>query len=376
MVSSMQQFLPGKFNRSLGKFRRSDTPKGVITAMSSYGSETHLAIVDGDLWVAGANTFGTLGLGHSNPVSLWQKTNYRASALSTSGWFSGFIEEGTSKLWVVGRQSVRTWSVLGLGHTNDVDTWTDTGMTAKYIHFGSDSGHLIDLNDDIWGTGTNNTGKLGTGDNTSVNVWTNTGVKGSKIYVGGNHTIALGLAGNVLLTGRGDEGQLAGQATRNTFYDTSLAASDIAAYSNCSFAIMSNGNLWGCGTANGIAEGMFNTGSASATNYNSFTDLGIEASEVAIGFRTLGVIGPGGTIWATGGNLYGDMGLGDNNDRFAFEDTGRTATQIFQGSRTVYCANGNTIYGSGFNNHSAIDSSLGTPLYSWTPMNTPLQEIG
>lgn len=77
---------------------------------------------------------------------------------------------------------------------------------------------LLDLENNIWSTGINESGELGLGDSNYRNIFTQIpGMKGKFIAAGPRHGLIIDLNNNVWLFGSNDQNQLGFPATQNTY---------------------------------------------------------------------------------------------------------------------------------------------------------------
>ena len=119
------------------------------------------------------------------------------------------------------------------------------------------SGHSLILKNDgtLWGCGLNNCGQLGLGDTTNKTTFTQITTNADNIkevYCGGNHTLILKNDGTLWGTGRNDYGQLGlGDTTnRTTFTQLITNTNDIKSvyYGGYhTFILENDGTLWSTG---------------------------------------------------------------------------------------------------------------------------------
>ena len=80
--------------------------------------------------------------------------------------------------------------------------------------------------------------------------------------------------------------------------------------------IKSDGSVWGTGRNNYGQLGLGDT-----SDRHSFTDTGVQAKQVECGNFHAMIIKSDGSVWGTGYNNYGQLGFGDTSDRHSFTDT-------------------------------------------------------
>ena len=121
--------------------------------------------------------------------------------------------------------------------------------------------------------------------------------------------------------------------------------------SNHTFILKNNGTLWGCGNNSNGQLGLRDT-----TNRLSFSIIGINTNDIKsvyCGYGHTFILKNDGTLWGCGGNGYGELGLGDTNNRNIFTQITTNVNNI----KAVYCGNNHTIilknddtlWGSGYN---------------------------
>ena len=96
--------------------------------------------------------------------------------------------------------------------------------------------------------------------------------------------------------------------------------------SNHSLILKSDGTLWGCG-----GNGRGNLGLGDTTNRNTFTQVTTNADDIKsiyCGGNHTFILKNDGTLWGTGLNNEGELGLGDTNSRTTFTQITTNADDI------------------------------------------------
>ena len=121
--------------------------------------------------------------------------------------------------------------------------------------------------------------------------------------------------------------------------------------SNHTLILKNDSTLWGCGNNSSGQLGLGYT-----ANRLSFTIIGINTNDIKsvyCGYGHTFILKNNGTLWGCGGNSYGELGLGDTNNRKIFAQITTNVNDI----KSVYCGNNHTIilkndgtlWGSGYN---------------------------
>ena len=133
--------------------------------------------------------------------------------------------------------------------------------------------------------------------------------------------------GTLWSTGLNNSGQLGlGDTTsRNVFTDTGVAdvrsvstSGNSSVFYSHTFIIKSDNTLWSTGYNSNGQLGLGDT-----VDRNTFTDTGItNVRAVFCGYKSTFIIKLDGTLWSVGSNGIYQLGLGDTSDRNVFTDTG------------------------------------------------------
>ena len=147
--------------------------------------------------------------------------------------------------------------------------------------------------------------------------------------------------------------------------------------SDYSLILKNDGTLWGCGYN---AHGQLGLGDAS--NRNTFTEITTNANNIKSiycgCYHTL-ILKSDGTLWGTGYNEYGQLGLGDTNSRTTFTQITANTDNI----KSVYCGgyqtfilkNDGTLWGAGWNRFGELGLGYAYPTYTFTQVITNANDI-
>ena len=308
----------------------SSTPKSI----SCGASHTIVLMTDGKIWVTGLNSNGQLGLGNTDQkTTLTQITSdisgcaplsvscgeYYTMVLMTNGtiWGTGFNGSGQ----------------LGLGNTTQRTTLTRitsdiSGCTPFFISCGYDHTMALMTNGTIWATGRNDSGQLGLGDIVQKTTLTRitsdiSGCTPIAISCGSFHTMVLMTNGTIWGAGDSNQGQL-GIGTPIGIQNILIQlTSDISGrtpkYISCGYihtmVLMMDGTIWGTGNNGNGQLGLNDT-----TNRYTLTQItsdisGCTPEYISCGASNTVVLMTNGTIWGTGLNSNGQLGLGNTTQK-------------------------------------------------------------
>src|SRR5574344_1825932 len=102
-------------------------------------------------------------------------------------------------------------------------------------------------------------------------------------------------------------------------------------FSSHSLILKIDGTLWGCGY-----NGYGNLGSGDNTDRNTFTEITTNTDDIKSVYcgsdHTL-ILKNDGTLWGCGRNDFGQLGLGDTNNRYTFTQITTNTDDI----KSVHC---------------------------------------
>ncbi|MCP4355584.1 MAG: hypothetical protein GY793_08155, partial [Proteobacteria bacterium] len=195
-------------------------------ALGSIGSS--FAVTNsGDVWVAGYNSRGTLGLGHASLVQKWTKTSLTDVKTVVSSKQASYAVTNTGDLWVTGFNG--SVGQLGLGHENDVLDWTQTDLAnvdMVYKNWDYYSVCALTNTGDVWVAGNNVYGQLGLGFSgtlISVKTWRKTSLSNIKNVILTFYGYAVTDTGELWVAGNNNFGQLGlGDTTERKNWEEAL----------------------------------------------------------------------------------------------------------------------------------------------------------
>jgi len=319
---------------------------------------------DGTLWGTGVNGLGQLGVDSESVNNFIQSGTDNDWVSVTGGGNHSIAIKQDGTLWTTG---YNYYGQLGLGDNVNRNVFTQVGTDNdwKQVDGGSDFTIAIKQDGTLWATGYNYYGQLGLGDNTDRNIFTQVGTDNDwdSISCGDWHSIALKTNGTIWSTGHGGYGQLG----LNLYVSKTIFTQEIGLDTNwvqvaCgdyySMAIKSDGTLWGTGS-NRFGQ----LGTNDRINKFIFTQeisLDNDWKQVACGFEHSISIKQDGTLWGTGNNHSGQLGLGDNVERIIFVKSGTDNDWISidcNGNHSMVNKTNKSLWGTGSNGRGQL--SLG-----------------
>ena len=299
--------------------------------------------------------------------------------------YNAFILKNNGTLWGCGANGN---GELGLGDTTNITTFTQVTTNAdniKSVYCGN--GYTFTLKNDgtLWNCGRNEYGQLGLGDttnrNTFIQVTTNTdNIK--SVCCGYYHTFILENDGTLWGTGYNSSGGLGLGDTnyRTTFTQVTTNADNIKSVycgNGYTFTLKNNGTLWGCGY-NGYGQ----LGLGDTTDRNTFTQVTTntdDIKEIYCGMYHTLILKNDGTLWGCGDNEYGQLGLGDDNNRYTFTQVTTNANDIKSvycgGYHTIILKNDGTLWSTGYNGEGRLGLGDDNNRYTFTQVTTNAGDI-
>ena len=237
---------------------------------------------------------------------------------------------------------------------------------------------VIKNNGTLWGTGNNEYGCLGVGSTailfTSFQQIT-TATNWAKIAPSYFFTIALKTDGTIWGWGQNDFFQVIGGTVANQLNPVQIGTDtdwvDVETTSSrTSFALKSNGTVWGWGANTGLLLGISSISSFSTpTQLNSATDW---AKLAAGGASHILALKTNGTLWVWGNGSYGQLGNNTTNSTSIPLQIGSdTWIHISSGTQTCFGIKSNgTLWSWGRNNYGQLGQGSTTDLLVPTQIGT------
>jgi len=283
---------------------------------------------DGSLWAWGGNHYGQLGLGdtgqRNTPTRVGADKDWKTVKV---GAHHSLAVKKDGSLWAWGRND---HGQLGLGDTGQRNTPVRVGADndwrgGDYLLAGAHHSLAVKTDGSLWAWGANDYGQLGLGDTNGRNTPTRVGEDNnwSESWTDGSHTLAVKTDGSIWAWGRNDYGQLGlgdtGQRNTPTRVGEANDWDSVFAGAYHSLAIKKDKSLWAWGRNE---HGQLGLGSSDGDPHPTPARVGAD-NDWSFFLRTSGSYSmvckppafPGGNGFAWGRNNFGQLGLGDTNDR-------------------------------------------------------------
>jgi len=279
-------------------------------------------------------------------------------------------------IWGCGTNNV---GQIGIGTNSSVSSFTKLNTTnwpnksPRSVSCGIYHTIVFMTDGTIFGTGYNGSGGLGLGDYTNRNILTQmnnaTGKTPVQVITGGSHTVVLMNDGTIYATGWNASGQLGNGTTSNTNTLTLMTNNTgkipilIRAGEHQTVVLMADysiyvtgGNFWG---QLGIGTNGTGTNVNTLTLVNNTNWSGKVPRSISCGNNHMIVLMRDGTIFGTGLNFHGEIGNGNNTNRNTLglisNTTGKTIRTVScGGNHTMFLMTDGTVWGIGYNGEGAL----------------------
>ena len=220
------------------------------------------------------------------------------------------------------RQDASVWSTgynehgqLGDGSTVDNFEFVCTYLRdAKAVAAGNDHSMALKLDGSVWTSGRNAHGQLGDGSTIDKNAFVQVISSGSQaVYAGRDYSMVLKKDGSVWATGRNNHGQLGDKTTTSrqsfvpVFTGFSSSAKTVAAGAFHCMVLKQDGSVWSTGS-NSFGQLGVGLLLGYSTTFRKVVESG--GADVASGALHSLVLRQDGSLWAAGRNLFGQLGDG------------------------------------------------------------------
>ena len=299
----------------------------------------------GQLWAWGSNSFGQLGdntaVIKSSPVQIGSSTDW---SLITCTRYSAHAIKTTGTLWSWGRNNN---GQLGLGNTTNRSSPVQVGTATdwSFISGGREHVHAIKTTGALWAWGANSflsnpqnrgAGRLGVGDytNRSSPVQIGTDTNWSKVSSGSFHGLAIKTTGTLWSWGTNHYGQIGigtisdfvrsspvqiGSDSDWSLFDVGPSDGIVNSARTMSILIKSNGTIWASGTNTvgqlGLGDKIRRSSPVQIGTDSNWSKVSVGQSSTYANRNFCVAIKTTGTMWSWGSNTQGALGLRDLIDR-------------------------------------------------------------
>ncbi len=321
-----------------------DISKVKIKAIAAGDLHTVLLDEEGNVWTAGWNSYGQLGrdensgTNNANPtftqVTVFDDiddiSKVKIKAIAAGGAHTVLLDED-GNVWTAGLNNCGQLGISG-GNSSTFTKVTDgiSGVKIKAIAAGEQHTVLLDEDGNVWTAGLNNYGQLGrktSSDSDSTFTQVTDGISGVKIKAiaaGGWHTVLLDEDGNVWTAGSNYYGQLGRDENKGAFISNStfkqvtdgIGIIAIAAGGNHTVLLAANSGVWTAGNNQFGQLGRDTSPDSYDPTFTKVTDgiSGVKIKTIAAGSTHTVLLDEDGNVWTAGLNNYGQLGRDENTN--------------------------------------------------------------
>ena len=304
--------------------RSSPTQVGSLTTWSQVACGDYHSIAtksDGTLWSWGKNSYGNLGLNdithRSSPVQVGSLTNW---SLISVGQYHSIATKSDGTLWSWGRNGSPYYfgeGQLGQNDTTHRSSPVQVGSLTNWSKISCYAHNLaIKTDGSLWSWGGNYYGELGQNDTThrSSPVQVGTLTNWYSVYTGKWISFSIKTDGTLWAWGSSDYGNL-GTGLSSIKYSSPVQVGSMTNWSKIcpgnlhSLAIKNDGTLFGSGYNSsgqlGLNDTNLRTTFTQIGSLNSWKELSSSTTRSSFALKF------DGTLWVWGENIWGDIGLVD-----------------------------------------------------------------
>ena len=329
---------------------------------------------DGTLWAWGSNSSGRLGDGtmtqRNSPVRVTMSGRVIAVA---AGYKHSLAETEDGKIWAWG---ANTNGQLGIGSTNQslipVQITALSALNVTDLAAGDSHSAAVTSAGVVYTWGNNDSGRLGIG-NAAPQQLIPVSVPGLadilQIEVGVDFSIALGRDGSLYSWGNNALGQLADGTQDSIGIPEHIVrvqgVTALAAGFGQAIAVKSNGAVvtWGSNLSGQLGNGFFGETVSPTEVYGLNPSSPNRFVSVVAGDEHVMVLKGDGTVWAWGGNDYGQLGDGTHITRPAPQavlGVSHATALAAGGHHSLALASDGTVWAWGSNGSGQLGDGTGT----------------
>ena len=301
--------------------------------------------IDGFIYNTGINYEGCLGNGITTDCKVPQLTKVEIEDIKDMTPAESvqdnrtYILKNDNTLWACGGN---TYGQLGLGHTDNVTGFKKTLDNVKCIssrYFGNEASFAIKNDNTLWVCGDNYYGQLGISTNNEERIqltWVQSNIDNIKeIYPTENCSLAVKNDNTLWVTGTPARGSSIGVGkdveTEGEWIHIGDDVKKVIA-ANYRFVVLKNdGTLWVCGDNSSGAAATENLNEEEIWTYKKLDNIDMSNIKyIIVGNEATFFLKNDGTLWTCGYNGMGQLGVGNYDDVV-------TITQICDNVKEVAC---------------------------------------
>ena len=361
-------------------YSKTTTREELLTSLSAYTSIDRIAIAfsnDGiNLFLENQTFFDNMNF----IVEVIQQYNVKnidylgCNTLNLSGWKEYYASLFQQTGVIVGASSNQTgnlqyggdWILENTGQDIELIYFTKSIEYYKYLLDTPEHSKAIIIKQDntLYGAGDNSLGDLGLGYSafaSSLTLMPTVSKTPLSISCGMYHTVVLMTDGTIYGTGNGNYDKLANIGSSSSFTlmtnSTGKTPKAVSCGHECTIVLMTDNTIYGVGL-NQFGE-LANITSGSSTLALMTNSTGKTPLSISCGARYTIVLMTDGTIYGTGYNGSGQLGIGNTTNKTTLtimtNSTGKTPAAIACGdSHTIVLMTDGTIYGTGYNGYGQL----------------------
>lgn len=325
-------------------------------------------------WGNGTLNWGQLGFGNSLDVlTPTQVGNSLDGNLIFGGSYNTFVIKTNGTLWGTGRNEQ---GQLGIGTLTNSPTFIQLGSETNWKYISADRGHTLGVktNGTLWAWGSNYQGKLGDGTFTDrlTPIQIGTSNNWTKVATGIHQSFGLKMNGTIWGWGLGSGGALGiNFTTGNVITPTQIGTDtdwvDISSHLSSvhTLALKNNGKIYVWGQCWSSGTGALGLGAINVANIPTQINNDSDWQFINVAFNTSFAIKTNGTLWGWGQNDHGQLGDGTTVDRniptqigtdtdWVVVSAGRVHTIALKSNGALYAWGDNTYGQLGNGNYTSM----------------------
>jgi alpha-tubulin suppressor-like RCC1 family protein len=329
---------------------------------------------DGSVWFAGSNAFGQSGktnVSYNIPKTIVQNSVVSASSDNNNTLF--IKSDGT--LWGMGRNT--NSQLTNIVSTEVQSTPIQITSSAKFAIAAPNYSGYIDNNGNLYMVGLNSSYQLGDGTNTTRTSYILSRTSSLTFDAGGTTTFCVDTNNVLFGVGTNSSGQIGiGNTTGQTAWvQVTQSVAQVRCYGASSFLLKTNGDLYAAG-AN--TNGSLGDGTTTARTSFVYITGSVKYISEGAGAAHMMYIKTDNTLWGVGSNAAGQLGTGNNTNYSRSIQIDTNVKHVAHGGGaangyTIYVKNDDSVWAMG----NAILGKLPTPLTgSYNPTPVKVLESG